>query len=67
MERLHVDGILNLDFAKFLAEGTGSVHGIDSSAKMIASARDLCKDYNNCTFEGMLAESFSRWRARNQH
>lgn len=45
------DGILNLEFAKVLSEGKGSIHGIDSSAAMIVAARDLCKEHPNATFE----------------
>lgn len=45
------DGILNADFAKILAQGNGSMLGIDSSASMIDSARELCKDAKNSTFE----------------
>ena len=47
-----VDGILNLEFGKLLAQGKGSVHGVDSSAAMIQSAQELCKDMPNCTFDG---------------
>ncbi|KAH8179441.1 WLM domain-containing protein [Sarocladium implicatum] len=45
------DGILNLEFGKLLAQGKGSVHGVDKSAAMIKSAQELCKDRPNCTFE----------------
>ncbi|KAF7534715.1 hypothetical protein G7Z17_g13326 [Cylindrodendrum hubeiense] len=45
------DGILNAEFAKILAQGNGSMLGIDSSASMIDSARELCKDSKNSTFE----------------
>lgn len=45
------DGILNAEFAKILGQGTGSQLGIDSSAAMIESARQLCKDDKNSTFE----------------
>lgn len=51
----HLDGILNVEFAKVLATGTGSVHGIDSSPAMIEAARELCKDSKNATFEGLKA------------
>lgn len=47
-----IDGILNKEFAKVLAQGSGSVHGIDSSDAMIQSAKELCKDEKNATFEG---------------
>lgn len=49
---LVTDGILNAEFAKILAQGNGSMVGIDSSASMIDSARELCKDSKNSTFEG---------------
>ncbi|KAJ6785750.1 hypothetical protein PWT90_04840 [Aphanocladium album] len=45
------DGILNLEFAKVLAQGKGTIHGIDSSAAMIDAAKALCKEYPNATFE----------------
>ncbi|KAJ3473158.1 hypothetical protein NLG97_g10482 [Lecanicillium saksenae] len=45
------DGILNLEFAKALAQGKGTIHGIDSSAAMIDAAKELCKDHPNATFE----------------
>lgn len=46
------DGILDLEFSKVLAQGSGSLYGIDSSAAMIQAAQDLCKDTSNTTFEG---------------
>lgn len=46
------DGILNVEFAKLLAQGTGTQHGIDSSASMIETARELSKEFSNTTFEG---------------
>jgi ubiquinone/menaquinone biosynthesis C-methylase UbiE len=46
------DGILNLEFAKVLSQGKGSIHGIDSSASMIDASKKLCKDFPNATFEG---------------
>ncbi|KAH7321320.1 S-adenosyl-L-methionine-dependent methyltransferase [Stachybotrys elegans] len=46
------DGILDLEFGKILAQGSGSLHGIDNSPSMIKSATDLCaKDAPKCTFE----------------
>ncbi|KAI5462138.1 WLM domain-containing protein [Mariannaea sp. PMI_226] len=45
------DGILNAEFAKILAQGKGSQVGIDSSASMIETSRQLCKDDKNTTFE----------------
>ncbi|KAF5600992.1 hypothetical protein FPANT_1856 [Fusarium pseudoanthophilum] len=47
----HLDGILNAEFAKILAQGSGSMHGVDSSASMIEAARELCKDSQNSTFD----------------
>jgi hypothetical protein len=48
----HLDGILDVEFAKVLSEGTGSLHGIDSSEAMIEAAKKLCKDSDKCTFTG---------------
>ncbi|CVK84612.1 uncharacterized protein FMAN_01579 [Fusarium mangiferae] len=45
------DGILNAEFAKILAQGSGSMHGVDSSASMIEAARELCKGSQNATFD----------------
>ncbi|KAL3423433.1 methyltransferase type 11 [Phlyctema vagabunda] len=48
------DGVLNLQIAKTLATGKGKIHGIDSSAAMIAAAtRDAqAADVSSiCTFE----------------
>ena len=50
------DGILNAEFAKVLAQGNGSVHGIDSSPAMIDAARKLCQDSPQATFEGMFVD-----------
>lgn len=46
------DGVLDLKFAMLLARGKGSIHGLDSSDKMIAAARALCKDQTRASFEG---------------
>lgn len=48
------DGILNVEIAKTLAKGTGHIHGIDSSASMIASAQVLASKStaSACTFQG---------------
>ena len=43
---------MDLELAKILAQGKGSVHGIDGSDAMIAAANELCKEAPNCTFEG---------------
>ncbi|KFA67187.1 hypothetical protein S40285_10288 [Stachybotrys chlorohalonatus IBT 40285] len=45
------DGVLDAEFSKVLAQGAGTLHGIDSSESMIQSARELCADAPNCTFE----------------
>ncbi|CAH0056702.1 unnamed protein product [Clonostachys solani] len=45
------DGILDVEFSKVLAQGTGSLYGIDSSEAMIKAAKELCKDTTNTTFE----------------
>lgn len=47
-----LDGILNAEFAKVLAQGSGSMHGVDSSASMIEAARELCKGSQNSSFDG---------------
>ena len=49
------DGVLNVDFARILAQGTGRVHGIDSSAAMIAAAQASASSAglaDKATFEG---------------
>ncbi|KAF7561818.1 hypothetical protein G7046_g2302 [Stylonectria norvegica] len=45
------DGILDLDFANLLAQGTGSVHGTDNSPAMVEASKQLCKDTTNATFQ----------------
>ncbi|KAM5355538.1 hypothetical protein ACJ41O_002184 [Fusarium nematophilum] len=45
------DGVLNAEFAKLLAQGSGSMHGVDSSPSMIDAARRLCEGAENSTFE----------------
>ncbi|OAA73854.1 methyltransferase [Cordyceps fumosorosea ARSEF 2679] len=54
------DGVLNLEFAKVLSQGKGSIHGIDSSAAMISAAKELCKEYPNATFEVLDATELHR-------
>ncbi|OAA62827.1 methyltransferase type 11 [Niveomyces insectorum RCEF 264] len=47
------DGVLDLQFARVLAQGTGRLHGVDSSAAMITAAGKAAADahFTNCTFE----------------
>ncbi|KAI8256872.1 putative methyltransferase [Colletotrichum sp. SAR11_239] len=47
------DGILDVEFGKILAQGTGSLHGIDASPSMITAAEKLVADagLSNCKFE----------------
>ncbi|KAH0444335.1 methyltransferase type 11 [Colletotrichum kahawae] len=47
------DGILDVEFGKILAQGTGSLHGIDASPSMISAAEKLVADagLSNCKFE----------------
>lgn len=57
------DGVLDIDIAKTLSQGKGSLHGIDSSPAMIQAAdQAAAKDgLKNCTFEGKAAfPSFAR-------
>lgn len=46
------DGVLDAEFSKIVAQGSGSVYGIDKSEAMIKAARELCKDTSKTTFEG---------------
>lgn len=51
-----IDGVLDVQIAHILAQGTGRVHGIDSSKAMIEAARGKCGSVTGsekCTFEGM--------------
>lgn len=55
-----IDGVLNLDMARIVAQGSGRVHGIDSSPAMIAAATAAAESAglaNKCTFEGKTAPS----------
>lgn len=53
-----IDGVLNLQFAETLSKGTGSVHGVDSSADMIRASKAAVAAADPaiqkiCTFEGI--------------
>ncbi|KAE8448527.1 hypothetical protein EG329_009408 [Mollisiaceae sp. DMI_Dod_QoI] len=55
------DGVLNLQIAQTLSQGTGKIHGVDSSPSMISSAQnaasaDLAAS-KTCTFEVLDATS----------
>jgi hypothetical protein len=57
MANLHADGIINLQIAETLAKGTGSIHGVDSSAAMINASKNSVAAADAsiqkiCTFEG---------------
>ncbi|KAH9433985.1 hypothetical protein MCOR02_006016 [Pyricularia oryzae] len=47
------DGVLDLQIAQIMAQGRGSLHGIDSSASMIGTAVETASNagLKNCTFE----------------
>ncbi|KAM7194264.1 amidase [Naviculisporaceae sp. PSN 640] len=46
------DGVLDLQIAEILAQGSGSLHGIDSSKAMIEAAKLKCANTGEkCTFE----------------
>ncbi|KUJ24112.1 S-adenosyl-L-methionine-dependent methyltransferase [Mollisia scopiformis] len=49
------DGVLNLQIAQTLAQGTGKIHGVDSSASMISTAQKAASAdpaaSKTCTFE----------------
>ncbi|KAI1087275.1 S-adenosyl-L-methionine-dependent methyltransferase [Rostrohypoxylon terebratum] len=51
------DGILNIQISEILAQGSGSIHGTDSSPAMIAAAQQAAANSTNsssaskCTFE----------------
>lgn len=58
------DGILNVQIAETLAKGSGNIHGIDSSASMIASAQAAAASADEqastaCTFEVLDAANLS--------
>lgn len=46
------DGVLDAEFADTLAQGSGWLHGVDSSPKMIEAAKGTVGNAKNCTFEG---------------
>ncbi|KAJ0159907.1 putative methyltransferase C70.08c [Colletotrichum tanaceti] len=54
------DGILDVQFGKILAQGSGSLHGIDASPAMISAAKRAVEaaDLSNCEFEGKLFSLF---------
>ncbi|SPO07695.1 uncharacterized protein DNG_10390 [Cephalotrichum gorgonifer] len=45
------DGVLDAQFADILSQGSGSLHGVDSSPKMIQAAKVAVGDAGNCMFE----------------
>ncbi|KAK1988627.1 methyltransferase domain-containing protein [Colletotrichum cereale] len=47
------DGVLDVEFGKVLARGTGSLHGIDASPAMISAAKRAVEGagLSNCEFE----------------
>ncbi|KAK1993820.1 methyltransferase domain-containing protein [Colletotrichum falcatum] len=47
------DGVLDVEFGKVLAQGTGSLHGIDASPAMISAAKKAVEaaGLSNCEFE----------------
>lgn len=55
LAHLDLDGVLNVEMAKIFANGTGRVHGIDSSPAMIEAAKVAAKAAGveqKATFEG---------------
>lgn len=46
------DGVIDVELAGILSQGSGSLHGVDSSPKMIEAARAAVGNAENCTFEG---------------
>lgn len=50
------DGVLDIDFAHVLAEGTGSLHGVDSSTAMIETSNRVVGEtkLKNFKFESRL-------------
>ncbi|OHW94166.1 methyltransferase type 11 [Colletotrichum incanum] len=49
------DGVLDVDFGKILAQGKGSLHGIDASPAMISAAKKAVEGagLSNCEFEAL--------------
>ncbi|KAF9876696.1 hypothetical protein CkaCkLH20_05542 [Colletotrichum karsti] len=63
------DGILDVEFGKILAQGTGSLHGIDASPSMITAAKKLVSDagLSNCDFEVLDATKISTSKTPSLH
>nr|XP_036577994.1 methyltransferase type 11 [Colletotrichum truncatum]KAF6785124.1 methyltransferase type 11 [Colletotrichum truncatum] len=57
----YLDGILDVEFGKILAQGSGSLHGIDASPSMITAAKKLVQNagLSNCQFEVLDATKIS--------
>ncbi|KAK2038924.1 methyltransferase domain-containing protein [Colletotrichum somersetense] len=55
------DGVLDVEFGKVLAQGTGSLHGIDASPAMISAAKKAVEGVglSNCEFEVLDATKMS--------
>ncbi|KAK2063194.1 methyltransferase domain-containing protein [Colletotrichum caudatum] len=55
------DGVLDVEFGKVLAQGTGSLHGIDASPAMISAAKKAVEGagLSNCEFEVLDATEMS--------
>jgi len=52
------DGVLNLQIAQTLKQGSGKIHGTDFSAAMIKTSQEKALKANVtdiCTFEGLFA------------
>ncbi|KAL1844359.1 hypothetical protein VTJ49DRAFT_38 [Mycothermus thermophilus] len=54
------DGVLNLEMAKVLAQGTGRVHGIDSSPAMISAAQEAAKAANLAESPSLQNDTFTK-------
>ncbi|KAK4129224.1 S-adenosyl-L-methionine-dependent methyltransferase [Parathielavia appendiculata] len=60
------DGVLNLQMARILSEGSGQLHGIDSSPAMIAAAKAAAASAglsDKCTFEVLDATTLTSTRS----
>jgi len=54
--KVNKDGVLNLQIAETLKQGSGKIHGTDLSEAMIKTSKAKASDANLtdiCTFEGM--------------